>query len=272
MAEQAERILLDSSEEDRVGLSSDLFPAASLWEEGISPFLHLPLNPSELITSEIGSAVAFVETPSLQAKEQSLAVQAYDGEGFSKVLRIAMFTTKMAVKRENFQALPQDQKNTVYYYLPLVLELSNANLSLSGANNLWTSYNEEVEAEILDFVGASQSLIREWALSSSNDLAACWDKELANTRLSTPKAFRLGDTFTSIYQEIIETTGSCKYSNGFDGWIRSLRDSIDIIYDVTFLASFKKVLLASPSGLRLLNELISDLTGLDFMSHSHEGM
>lgn len=87
----------------------------------------------------------------------------WDEEGYSKVLRMAMFSIKLLESLENASFVVSDETLvTLLYHILLVREIAKDNLSVTGANSLWKEHSPEAESEILEFIsGASQ-----WVLST----------------------------------------------------------------------------------------------------------
>ncbi|KAI5848931.1 hypothetical protein BZA05DRAFT_339706 [Tricharina praecox] len=119
------------------------------WESAIAPHPRKVNSLSLAISNPLGGAIFLVGDDATEKGGEAF----WDSEGYSTVLRMALFSTKLVKELAGF-VIADEVKSQLLYYILLVQEVAKDNLSVAGANQLWKDH--EMEPEMLVFTSATQ--------------------------------------------------------------------------------------------------------------------
>lgn len=139
----------------RGSLADKLLFSEAQWEAAISPFLREVKNLSLAISNPLGGCIFLAKNGPGDTDTS------WDSEGYSKVLRMAMFSIKLLGSLEDASSVVSyETLVTFLHHVLLVQEIAKDNLSVAGANSLWKEHSPEAESEISEFIsGTSQSVL-----------------------------------------------------------------------------------------------------------------
>lgn len=278
LIDQASKLHLQGSDEARSAVAAQIIPDFAQWSAAIEPFLRLVPNPALALTSPLGGAVYMVERQSADTDLQRTVTISRDLNGYSPALRMAIYVLGMLENSEIFQLLSVEQRIGTMSNMVLILNLANDNLGLHGANHLWNLYDHEVEEEMSRFVSQTQALVAGWLkMAPRSDsrspveaeaLHAAQHKFFEQSRGLSAVAYNHAQALSFLQSELSELHGTA-FLIPLDGsLLKDLRRSRDVFLATAFLAAYKP----QKESVRLCNELVSDLTGSDFLQSSAEGM
>jgi len=268
--------LLEGTYHDIEHTAKQLLPDIKLWRAALQPLLDVPPSTLLAITNLCGGAIYLLETTTRQANDVTIG---RDGQGYSAAIRIAYYTVKMIKTSTIFQYLNQEQRADVYRLLLLTVQLCNDNLTLAGANMLWSLHNAEVESDMLEFISDAQHIFTAWLKddleisSTSGFVSLAQEKMFSDSIGASPSSFYNACAFASSKSALIEMHGwQQRTDQNLEANLNSLRKSTNDLSLAAFMFAFKLPLGPTPSLLRTCNELVADLTGLDVSQKSREGL
>ncbi|KAI9847626.1 MAG: hypothetical protein M1837_002200 [Sclerophora amabilis] len=259
-------------------LPKTLLPDAGQWDSALVPFLKIVPNPALAMTDRLGGAVYLVSAETGISPSPEIS---RDQNGFSTALRMAMFTSKLLKSRQLFESIELDEKVLLMKNLRLTLSLTNDNLGLAGANNLWNLYSEGTEAEIMDFVSDAQELTKSWLRTQdASPDEALYD--FINAVQSEFERSSFGSSAPALYHARALAAVSEEYFE-LVGWQKSKPASLsevlnnarkggNIFHVIALLVGYKEPLSNTDDSNRLLNELVSELTFLDDRGAANDGL
>ena len=267
MVEQAHKILYQASEDDCKATAASLLPDGLQWTSALVPFFQRLPNPSLAILSTMGNSVHMIDKPLQDVVKGCIA---RDMEGYSLVLRMFWYTTKLLKLTNIFDLITPEHQVEICKNLALVTQLANDNLSIFGANPLWQQGDLDVEAEIVDFVAEAQGLLAVWLgdprSSSLEMVTKTLDKLLETSHGLTASAYYNGRAYSTLATEVAELRGSSHTPIDTER-VRALRKSPDIFTSAALLTASTE----SKQLFRLCNELLADLTDYEIYKKTDEG-
>lgn len=160
LAAKANSLISDVSGDSMSDLVEKLLFTDEQWESALRPFLGAVKNLSLAITNPLGGSIFLVNNDSPTDAES-----AWDTDGYSTVLRMAMFAMKFVEGLEDTpNIISSKTKGILLRHILLVQELLKDKLSVAHANDIWKENSPEVEAEIIEFTSSTQ----QWAVSALN--------------------------------------------------------------------------------------------------------
>jgi hypothetical protein len=155
LAVKASGLLADTAEDSRAELLHKLLFGKERWESALGPFLQVVRHLSLAITNPLGGCIFLASSSPTEANTT------YDVDGFSTLLRMALFSLRFVAALQGVAVLAAESQVVVVHYLLLVQELVKDNLTVPGSNDLWAEHSEEVEAEMVEF----SSEVQQWVFS-----------------------------------------------------------------------------------------------------------
>lgn len=268
------------NEADNSGAVLRLLPSTSAWEEALSPFTSIAPLPSLSITSILKGAVHLVKSEGADVARSAAMKLSRDADGSSVAIRIAKYMT--GLPRSIYSLLPTEQKMIVLRLLALTRILANHNISIAGANHMWSDYSPESETEMAELVSSLQRLLTEWLQEcpdwwdSSNTTAPSAIKPVMNALLESSKSnhavsFYSAETYCTLGSELLELHGLQRgFMEHTEQRLMALRKDKHILSVVATCVAYPAGLSSSKLVTRYCNELVSDLTTVDINSKPEE--
>ncbi|KAI9812264.1 MAG: hypothetical protein M1832_000454 [Thelocarpon impressellum] len=171
----------------------------------------------------------------------------------------------------------QDQQKLVNESLLPMLEqyLANDNFSLPSHNTLWHRDDPRAnEEEILDFVFSAQAFWKGWLRDDKDAVSGAREQLRKDSHGLDPRAFYNARAFAYITEELVEVYGVSKVDS--ESWPQHFREgrikSDDLYLTIAMSIGFKGPMSSTKVASRLCNELVSDLTGLEYRKHPAEAL
>lgn len=232
----------------------------------MEPFLRIPVRSSTSITSPLSGAVYLVadELPTIARKDSDMIQR--DSVGASLAFRLTTYVVRMLSLPNVLLSLDVEQRESLFYYLPLALQFIDDDVSIEGSIGMIGLEFLEDRDIVLDTISQGYSIIGQWLRSDarlsdagrgvSNDLLKLWEVKIGSIDDLLPESYRVGQAFAKIMSDLESTMSS----DTLTSLARELR-KYNPIRAAAELAVWGPVLASSPSGTRLCNELIADATG-----------
>lgn len=249
-----------------------LLPDLDRWSMALEPYLTHGPPPSFAITDVLGGAVYLTTHPQTSVKGH--AGPSTDSNGFSSLLRISLYTTKLLlrVKDANLRSFEPTTRQKLTTLLALTSQIANDKLSYDRANNLWVGSSGDEDAltfrteagQLIQQVMTPNATITSRGVSSAPPESTC-DILFTQAHGFTPAALHHARIWASLKSEAIERLGwpAEQGRQVEEEFVRLRSHEDDYIRLVAYLRAFKTPLTNSPVLPKFLNGIISDLTGLD---------
>jgi hypothetical protein len=161
--------------------------------------------------------------------------------------------------------LGAEEQETLFYYLPLSVQLIDDDLSIDNCNGVTGVILPEQREEYLAVVNGGRNLVKGWShLEDLEDPVAptiitFWESKLDNLTSTSPVDYRVGEAFVKIIE-----SANPSYHKSPEEVVRICRDvrTANAIRSASWVAVLRDSILSNPAGTRLCNELIADSTGL----------
>jgi E3 ubiquitin-protein ligase listerin len=262
----ARDLLRNTGPADLDTLLTDIFPSDDLWKASLEPFLKLPIRLSTSITSPLGGTVNLLSNElSTTAQQDPIDVQ-WDSVGASSAFRLATYVVKILSLPNVLASLNVEQRESLFYYLPLALQLIDDDVSIEGSVGIIGLEASEDRDEALEIVSDGRSILSQWIRSDTRfsdntrsiqeDILALWELKAGSLNDLSPESYRIGQAYVNIVSGVDAT----KSSDSLTSLAREIR-KYNPIRAASELAIWGPALSSSPSGTRLCNELIADATG-----------
>nr|POE74411.1 e3 ubiquitin-protein ligase listerin [Quercus suber] len=254
----------------------DIIPSLEVWATAILTAAEIPC-PSLAILSPLGGGINLVSADDPRTVSSPIQV---DQEGFSQALRIAMYIGWLLCETDILQAFESQKanKSTMLVLLYLTILLAEDNLSVLGVNNLWHPLaNQEAELSVLDFITEANATLSAWwqnmtpQLSSNAEEPSKYSQFIeALERLRS----EYGETSAMLYYadlalaksnaNLFELHGhNSRSTQAAEELLKQIRSESRVPSTLTHIVGFQLPLSGGPALNRCLNELVSDLTGID---------
>lgn len=276
LAEKARDLINRAPESERAGLAERLLFTGEHWRPALQPFLGRVRNVSVAITNAVGGCVFLVAD---DVTEPGLVV-VRDGQGVSSVLRMGIFTVEFlkavgafeGSAGDIFSGVSEEARVNLLFYLTLVLEIAKDNVGIAGANNLWTGFSAEVEAEVEEFVSNAQLFIANCTKEGEPAVYLAMDRLMEATLQQTATGFYAARVLARLIADLTEYQRTSTEQT--QGWIKSVnvRKATDVFRCTAILTGLAESLEHSKDADRLRNELASDLTGVPAAKAGEEGL
>lgn len=254
-------------------MAKDILPSRQSWESALHPFLGLPSRLSTAITSPLEGIVHLIdrEVPdSLQKKWESVP---RDISHSSSALRLAFFTTKIlsSSSANIIEFLGTEELETLFYNLPLAIQLIDDDLSVENCNGVTGLAVPEQREEYVEVVIEGRKVINNWIHSMSpinsekgttisSMLCSSWESKLERLEGTSPVDYRIGEAFVKIMTEV-DSLNRTKSSDHLTKLCKDTRTA-NAIRSASWFAVMRHSILSIPAGTRLCNEFVADSTGL----------
>lgn len=278
LAEKARDLINRAPEPERAGLVERLLFTAEQWRPALRPFLGRVRNVSLAITSVVGGCVFLVADD--VAEDLGAGSVVRDGQGVSSALRMGVFTVEFlkavgAFERgtaDIFSGVSEEAGVDLFFYLTLALEIAKDNIGIAGANDLWTGYSTEVEAEVEEFVSNAQLFVANCLKEGETVVYLAVDKLMEAALQQTATGFYAARVLARLIADLAEYQRAS--AERAQCWIKSVnvRKDTDVFRCTAILTGLAESLEHSKDADRLRNELASDLTGVPAAKAGEEGL
>lgn len=275
LAEKARDLINRAPEPERAGLAERLLFTGEHWRPALQPFLGRVRNVSLASTNAVGGCVFLVAD---DAAEAGPVVR--DGQGVSSALRMGMFTVEFlkavgafeGSAGDIFSGVSEEARVNLFFYLTLTLEMAKDNVGIAGANDLWTGYSVEVEAEVEEFVSNAQLFIANCTKEGESAVYLAVDRLMEAAVQQTATGFYAARVLVSVIADLAEYQRTS--AEQAQSWIKSVnvRKDTDVFRCTAILTGLAGGLEHSKDADRLRNELASDLTGVPAAKAGEEGL
>jgi E3 ubiquitin-protein ligase listerin len=274
-------LMQNAKPEDRTAVANKVIPDQPSWKIALEPFLALPPRPSTSITSPLAGVVHLVEYDLSDSFIERLRTTPRDTNGWSSAYRLLFYTTKVLSSVKVVELLNPQQREALFYYIPLTIQLVDDDISIDGSISITSSDSPEDREEFTDVIQLGRNLFTSWLrsdsilnygeqISISKSFVRFWTEELSRVTDMSPESYRVGESFTKI-MTVFESQTATRKADSFNSFAADIR-TMNGIHAAASLAVWGQVILATPSGAKLCNQMIADATGSDPDSKPKEGM
>ena len=225
---------------------------------------------STAITSPLGGTIFLVNRDVPDSLRKDWETVPRDISHFSSAFRLTLFCIKvLSSTLFRVSQLATEEKDTLFYYLPLAVQLIEDDLSIENCSGIiGTEQHDEYAEDVIE----GRKIINRWANSSdltdtgvgtttvSSALCSVWQKKLGQLKDVLAADYRVGQAFVKIVSEASSLGG--KYTH--DDMSKICRDArtANAIQSAAWIAVLRQSIISSAAGTRLCNELVADGTGL----------
>ncbi|KAI9830833.1 MAG: hypothetical protein M1819_005358 [Sarea resinae] len=284
LLERAMKMIQQTPLDERASLAIQLLPGPGQWADAIQPFMGVAPHPSLALTNPLGGAVYLIDRSKAEESLRSISSLPRDLNGYSSCLRMASYTVGLLKEADLSNLLSPEMRGEVFRWLTLIILLTNDNITLSGANHIWSEAIPEAEAQVLDFIFDAQNLLSQWLkmpdtwwiqgdpLRTQQHSESSLDKFIEGSAGLSPSAFYYARAFSTVRSETIELRGW--HPSQETPWTERLRlrDPEDTFIVAATLTGFKVPISMNKESLRMCNQLIADLTGLDINTNPEKAL
>lgn len=266
LVSRAQKLYEQSSPEEMPDLAAALLPVLSQWASAMETFLARSPNPSLAVTNPFGGALSLISVSTQNLDEQPVA---RDNDGYSAAFRIALYTYKLIETTNILDYAANEHKSGFCKNLAFFLQLAGDNISITGSIPLWDSLDPEQESEIVNLIAEMHHLLiplLQISSPSSNFVTAMQTQLLEDAKGLTVASYYNGRAYTAVTTEVREFQAYEAHDNDSER-LKAMRRSVDVFASASYLTCAPE----SRELQRLGNELLADLTGLDFQTHAEEG-
>ncbi|KAF2625661.1 hypothetical protein BU25DRAFT_412319 [Macroventuria anomochaeta] len=264
--------------------NANLFPSTDDWDAALAPFLASAPKSALAITNTLNGAAYLVEPAVASADIRKMS---RDADGYAAAYRIAQYVAKLSrIPRFRVQTAPIEVRDAYLRNLALTVQLVGDNLSLAGANGLWTDYSADTENDAMSFKSdasgfTTQELTRvsgsmsSLAKNNDEDSLLTWAQDLLG-RIDTStsaQAYYAARAYSTLVSRAITFHGwKSSWTAQVQDTLKTIRKNKQVVPLLAYLTAFEEPLAASKACERMCNELIADLTGLDIDQKPQEGL
>ncbi|KAK2810085.1 hypothetical protein FQN50_003279 [Emmonsiellopsis sp. PD_5] len=273
LVQMAEEVVGKAAVEDKPGILSRLLPTREQWKQALDPLLRKPLPMSGAIINALGGAVFLTDRSLPASLSKELDSIPRDPYRFSSAIRLTFFVTKV-LALNGLEYVEPSLREVLFFYLPLGIQLVDDDVSLEGSKSLLDLDIPDIRDECADLVSEGRLLIRDWIQSpptpakgqeeepSSYNLFSVWEQQLESLQGDSPKSYNIAETFARVSAEhdSVETVRSAESCFNL---ARRMDGPSNPFVLPAIISAFKDSIAATASGMRLCNELISDITGFN---------
>lgn len=183
-----------------------------------------------------------------------------DLDGYSPLLRMAWYVTKLVRSSSIYDHTTDDQRTLLFHELAITSRLVAQNLSIPGSIPVWDTKDPDIEYEIHRFVGSVHILqscwMRDFQASSDAFVHAAMNLLIEDCRMSFAPSYYFASAYVCTMTELTNKHGDLPYDDK-----TVLLDEMST--PVHFFA--KAAILATSPNTKVLskfcNKLVDDLTG-----------
>lgn len=250
----------------------EVLPDASRWLALLKKHVQAP-PAEELTISEIGGIIYLVEKT--DQKDRSLQASPWDVDGLSPALRMAWFVAEL--EESIVPSLPMEDESSraaVLRILWLTISLLRTQLDSARSNLLWDETRPAVRAEAESFYVKAEGMLQSLLTSKAGDhafFAILNDPLLREASGVSSWAFYNALTYSNITKFAVEQRLLKAPSDEIlFHTLTEVRRGPNKILSAFQLKAFRNSVSRIPTTTRLVNELVADLTGLDFSNQGSE--
>lgn len=269
LVDVAGEVLAKSSVEDKPRILSRLLPTRDQWEQALDPFLRRPLKASASISKVLAGAVFLADTSFPEGFSQDIDSVPRDSYRFSSGFRLTFYVTKV-LSSTSLEFIEQASREILFFYLPLATQLVNDDVSLEGPKGFFDRDMPDIRDESAELVSEARLIIKGWLLSATlvtgqekpapSNIFDLWEKQFGSMQGTSPKSYNIAETFARIVAER-DSSGTARSAESFLTRAKQIEGPSNPFVLASVVAAFRDFIAATPSGVRLCNELISDSTG-----------
>jgi hypothetical protein len=176
--------------------------------------------------------------------------------------------------------LDKDDLETLFYFLPLAIQLMDDDLSIENCNGITGLELSDQREEFMDIVLEGRKVITTWIqaqepvaslqdVSISSLFTLFWEAKLEALESTTPVHYRVGEAFVKIMSSVDSVLAS-KSSDDVAKICREARTA-NPTRSAAWFAVLRSSILSNPVGNRICNELVADSTGLKPQEERSDG-
>ncbi|KAG5301557.1 leucine carboxyl methyltransferase [Histoplasma ohiense] len=269
LVDVASEVLAKSSVEDKPRILSRLLPTRDQWEQALDPFLRRPLKASASISKMLAGAVFLADTSFPEGFSQDIDSVPRDSYRFSSGFRLTFYVTKV-LSSTSLEFIDQASREILFFYFPLATQLVNDDVSLEGPKGFFDRDMPDIRDESAELVSEARLIIKGWLLSATmvteqekpapSNIFDLWEKQFGSMQGTSPKSYNIAETFSRIVAER-DSSGTARSAESFLTRAKQIDGPANPFVLTSVVAAFRDFIAATPSGVRLCNELISDSTG-----------
>lgn len=273
----AEELLQNLTPEEASQTTKSVFPSAQSWEKALGPFLQLPPRSSTTITNPIGGTVHLIDRELPETFWEQYNSISRDASHCSAAFRLSYFATKILSSFAVTEHLGAEELETLFYNLPLAIQLVEDDLSIEKCNGITGIQLAEQREEYLEIVKEGRKVIYDWIQSNtevggealSSRVIASWISRLEKLDSNSPVNYRIGEAFV----KVMAGADSLKTSKSPEDVTQLCRDTrtANAIRSATWMIILRQAVISNPAGTRLCNELVADSTGLKVEDERKDG-
>lgn len=239
----------------------------------LAPFLQLPPRSSTAITSPIGGVLHLIDRELPETFWEQYSSVSRDANHCSSAFRLAYFATKILSSFDVVENLGVEELETLYYNLPLAIQLIDDDLNIEKCNGITGIQLPEQREEYMEIVHEGRKVLSKWMHSSTQDiplkLSSFWESKIDALDGTFPVDYRIGEAFVTTMM----STESLKTSKSSEEIIQLCRGTrtTNAIKTVSWIRVLRSSVVSNPAGTRLCNELVADATGLKVQSGQKDG-
>lgn len=249
--------------EDMGSVAKDILPGRQTWEQALGLFIELPPRSSTAITSPLGGTVHLVDWQLAADLRERYEAVPRDSNQCSSAFRLAYFTTKILSLFDLAPYLGSDELETLFYSLPLAVQLVDDDLSIENSNGITGLTLPEQREEYMEVVNDGRMVISGWVRSKdalATEITSFWERKLEGLQSTSPSDYRVGESFVKILGSV-DSSNNSKTPEELAELCKSVRTA-NAIRTAAWVALLRQSILSTPAGTRLCNELVADSTGL----------
>ncbi|GAB1193625.1 hypothetical protein APSETT444_002846 [Aspergillus pseudonomiae] len=258
--------------EDLKKVVKDILPSRQNWEDALDPFLALPPRLSTAITSPLKGTVHIIDRHISDESRRRYETVPRDSSHCSSALRLAYFTIRTLSSSDITSQLGAEELQTLFYYLPLAVQLIDDDLSIDNCNGITGVLLPEQREEYMEIVNDGRSLINRWANleeSVAPSISAFWESKLESLTGTSAVDYRVGEAFVKIMEG--QDSANSKSSEDIAKLCKDVRTA-NAIRSASWVAILRHSILSNPAGTRLCNELVAESTGLKPHDERKDGL
>ncbi|KAK5940389.1 hypothetical protein PMZ80_007809 [Knufia obscura] len=233
--------------------TQELLPDEQDWLAALKPHFSSPTQSSLAITSPLRGAIWDVEP---NRNPNTSVVR--DAEDFSLLFRIVFFVTKVLIANKDKLAPSVGPRNeALYQYLPIALQLVNEKVTLDSANDIWLGSTDEVLSAAADVLSEGSQLLE--ALRDDEGFMQYWLAKGHQIDGTSREDYLGALAFLNVVGNVVNRQPKV-VSQEYEEELQKIYKSENILQSSALLAADAESLLATQAGVRVVNELISDIT------------
>lgn len=273
LAEKARGSIWRAPESERAGLAERLLFDEEQWEEAVGPFLRKVGSEALALVNPLGGCVFLVEEEAEEDLDMLKPVMR-DGQGLSIALRMAIFTVEFLkdFPGETFSGISEDAQLNLFFYLTLMIQLTQDNFGIRGTNDLWTGNSAEAEMEVVEFLSDAQRFAENCIKEDNVLVYLAVDKLMETSKKQTTAGLYAARGLEWVISDLAEYQ---KISDEkVEDWVKSInvRKCTDMFRSTAILTGLAESLNYDKDVSRLWNELASDLAGVPASKARDEGL